>query len=110
MKILKLLALLTIGAGFFLVFNPLAGAVTLTLLLGFLVLLSGTSEIFTAIEMRPAKGWGWLLFAASISVIAGMLIIGGWPAGSLVLLGLILGIKFLAAGLAQLLLAFTITK
>src|SRR5580704_2788946 len=52
-----LLSLLSIAAGVFLLFNPLAGAVALTLLVGVIFMFQGAFEIFFAFEMRPHTGW-----------------------------------------------------
>jgi uncharacterized membrane protein HdeD (DUF308 family) len=101
-----LLSLLTLATGLFLLFNPLAGAVTLTLILAFILMFSGTNEIISAFDIRPAPGWVWLLLSAAVSMIAGMMIIVGLPGPSLIILGLILGFKFVSAGLAQLMLVW----
>jgi uncharacterized membrane protein HdeD (DUF308 family) len=49
-----LLSLLSIAAGVFLLFNPLAGAVALTLMVGVVFIFQGAFELFFAFEMRPA--------------------------------------------------------
>lgn len=60
-----LLALPTLAAGLFLLFNPLAGALALTLMLGVIFVLQGASEIVFAVEMRPHGAWSGCCSPAS---------------------------------------------
>jgi uncharacterized membrane protein HdeD (DUF308 family) len=95
-----LLSLLSIAAGVFLLFNPLAGAVALTLLLGVIFAFQGAFEIFFAIEMRPHTGWVGMLISGIASVVMSVLIAAGWPAVSVIVLGILLGVNFFSTGLA----------
>lgn len=94
-----LLGLLSIAAGAFLIFNPLAGAVALTLVIGLLLMLQGTSEIYFAFEMRPHTGWSAMLLSGLASALVALLIVAGWPGISLIALGVLLGVNFLSTGL-----------
>lgn len=93
------LALLSIAAGIFLLVNPLAGEVALTLMLGMLFMLQGAFEIFFAFEMRPFSGWTGMLVAGLLSVAAALVIIAAWPGISLFVLGLLIGINFISSGI-----------
>ena len=94
-----LIALLTIAAGVFLLFNPLAGAIALTVMLGILFMIQGAFEITLAFEMRPHAAWMWMLLSGLASVVLALVIAFGLPAISLVALGILLGINFLSTGL-----------
>jgi uncharacterized membrane protein HdeD (DUF308 family) len=94
-----LIGLLTLVAGLFLVFNPIAGAVTLTILLGVLFLFQGAFELVLAFEMRPQRNWVWMLFSGAASVILAIIIAVGLPGISAIALGILLGINFLSTGL-----------
>jgi uncharacterized membrane protein HdeD (DUF308 family) len=95
----NLFGLLSTAAGVFLLFNPLAGAVALTLVVGVMFIFQGVSEIMFAMEMRPASGWVGMLLSGIASIALAIIIVSGWPGISLVVLGLLLGINFLTTGL-----------
>ena len=94
-----LLGLVSIAAGVFLVFNPLAGAVALTLMVGVIFSFQGAFEIVFAFEMRPHPGWVGMLLSGIASVVMAVLIAAGWPGISVIVLGILLGVNFLTTGL-----------
>jgi uncharacterized membrane protein HdeD (DUF308 family) len=94
----NLFGLLSTAAGVFLLFNPFAGAVALTLLLGIMFMFQGASELVFALEMRPASGWVGMLLSGLASIALAIIIVTGWPGISLIALGLLIGINFLTTG------------
>jgi len=100
-----LISLLSIAAGLFLLFNPLAGAAALTIMIAILFLIQGVFELVFAFEMLPHPGWVWMLISGLASLILGVVIAGGWPGTSLFALGLLLGINFVTTGLGYLFVA-----
>lgn len=94
-----LLSLLSIAAGVFLLFNPLAGAVALTLVVGILFIVQGAFELVFAFETRPHRGWVGMLISGIASVILAILIAAGWPAVSAIVLGILLGVNLLSTGI-----------
>lgn len=96
----NLFGLLSGAAGVFLLFNPMAGAVTLTLILGIMFMFQGASELVFALETRPAKGWISILISGLASILLAVIIVSGWPGISAIALGLLLGINFLTTGIA----------
>lgn len=95
-----LLSLISIVAGVFLLFNPLAGAAALTLVVGGVFVLQGVFEISFAFEMRPHPGWVGILLSGIASLVMSVLIAAGWPAISAIVLGILLGVNFISTGLA----------
>ncbi|HVH75303.1 MAG TPA: DUF308 domain-containing protein [Stellaceae bacterium] len=93
-----LLALLTLAAGLFLLLNPLAGALALTLMLGVIFVLQGASEIVFAVEMRPHGAWLGMLLSGIASLAMAALIAAGWPGISAIALGILLGVNFVSTG------------
>lgn len=87
--------------GFLLVANPLAGAVSLAIIVGALLAAAGAVEITLALRIRPRKGWGWLLANGVLSIVLAILIAIGWPLDSLVLIGYFVGLQILACGVAR---------
>lgn len=94
-----LLGLVSLAAGGFILFSPLAGAVALTLLLGVVLMLQGAFEIVFAFEMRPHPGWWAMFFSGLASAVLAFIIAIGWPAISVVALGIMLGVNFISTGL-----------
>ncbi|MBN9587586.1 MAG: hypothetical protein BGN85_04580 [Alphaproteobacteria bacterium 64-11] len=90
--------LLFVAAGLFLLFSPMAGAVALTLMVGLLFMFQGAVETYFALEMRPHRGWGPMLLSAIASIVVAILIVVGWPAISLVALGVLTGVNFISTG------------
>jgi uncharacterized membrane protein HdeD (DUF308 family) len=97
-----LLGLLSIAAGVFLLFNPITGAVVLTVMVGMIFMFQGAFEIVFAFETRPLKGWGWVLFSGIASIVLAVLIMAGWPRISAVALGILFGVNFISMGFGYL--------
>jgi uncharacterized membrane protein HdeD (DUF308 family) len=98
-----ILSLLSIAAGAFLLFNPLAGAVALTLVIGVIFIFQGAFELFFAFETRPHQGWVGMLISGLASIVMAVLIAAGWPAVSLVVLGILLGVNLVTTGIGYIL-------
>jgi uncharacterized membrane protein HdeD (DUF308 family) len=95
-----LLALLSIAAGVFLLWNPAAGAVGLTLMVGAIFMVEGAFEMVFAFEMRPNRGWSAVMVSAVASIVVAVLIAAGWPQISVLVLGILLGVNFIVTGLS----------
>ena len=100
-----LLGLLKLGAGLIVFFHPITGMLYLTTLVGIVFIFEGAFEMSFAFELRPLKGWGWQLFSAVLSILAGGIIISSLPTASLWLVGFIFGINILSSGLATIFIA-----
>lgn len=97
-------------AGVWLAFFPLTGVLTLTVFVAFLFIFQGALECAIAFRIRPAKGWGGMLFAGVIAILVGAMIIGGLPGTAAWALGFLVGIKLMSSGWAYLLLALSARK
>jgi uncharacterized membrane protein HdeD (DUF308 family) len=94
--------------GGLLLFYPMAGAQALTLVLAAFLLVEGIVRIAMALRLRPAPGWGWLLFGGIMAVILALLIWVQWPASGLLVLGLLIGINFLFTGWSLIMVAIAV--
>ncbi len=94
----NLLGLLSAAAGVFLLLNPLAGALALTLVLGAMLIIQGAAELMFALEARPAPGWVGMLVSGIASIALAVIIASGWPHISRIALGILLGINFISTG------------
>jgi uncharacterized membrane protein HdeD (DUF308 family) len=95
-----LLGLLAIVAGFLLVFNPLAGVVSITLIVGIYFFIDGIFRVFLAFQLQPNANWGWVLLNGILMIILGILIWSEWPFAASWVLGLLVGIGLLFSGLS----------
>lgn len=103
-------SLLQVAAGIFLVVNPLAGAVALTLFIAVLFMFQGAYELALAFTMGKGTPRGWVILSAIISILAGVLIASGMPGLSVVVLGVLVGVNFLSSGLALMMLSRTLRR
>ncbi|TMH35884.1 MAG: HdeD family acid-resistance protein [Betaproteobacteria bacterium] len=94
--------ILYVALGVLLVMNPIAAAATLALLVGGLMAASGVVEIMLAFRHKPNAGWGWLFANGILSIVLAILIVIGWPVGSLVLIGYLVGFQIITCGIARL--------
>jgi uncharacterized membrane protein HdeD (DUF308 family) len=94
-----LTGLIALAAGAFILFNPLAGATALTLILAVVFLIQGSFEIFFAFELRPHAGWTGMLLSGLASAVLAIIIAAGWPEVSTIALGILMGVNFLTTGL-----------
>jgi uncharacterized membrane protein HdeD (DUF308 family) len=92
-----LLGLLYIGLGIALISQPITSAVILTFPFGLVLMVSGLVRIYLGIGYWADNGW-LLLVSGIIGVLAGLVILTGWPTTGLWLIGTLLGIDLLAHG------------
>ncbi|MGE0626474.1 MAG: HdeD family acid-resistance protein [Hyphomicrobiaceae bacterium] len=81
-------------------FNPFAGAVVITAIIGAVFLLQGISQISMALSVRPNDGWGWMLTAGIVTVLASIWLFFRIPVIGLFAPGMIVGIALLFEGWA----------
>jgi uncharacterized membrane protein HdeD (DUF308 family) len=101
-----LLAIVYGWIGVYLLMHPLAGLVSLTLVLGIYLLIEGILEIVEAVWLRPHPGWGWILFDGVVSLILGAIVWRSWPFSSVWAIGTLVGISMLFSGITRLMLSF----
>jgi uncharacterized membrane protein HdeD (DUF308 family) len=101
--LLKLLfAGLTVLVGISVLTQPGIALVNLTLLLGIFFVVDGFFSFIVAWNVKPEKGWGWLVFNALVTVVLGIMILKGWPQASLFVIGILVGIRLIFAGVTML--------
>jgi uncharacterized membrane protein HdeD (DUF308 family) len=93
-----LLGALYIVAGFVTFENPLLAAALLTLLLGFSLVASGVMRFVLAFSMKEEMPWIWVGASGVITLLLGLIILAHWPVSGLYILGLLLGIDLIIAG------------
>lgn len=92
-------------AGAALLVHPVHGAVALTLLAGFAFIVEGIVRCGFAIQIRPERGWGWMLFGSIVGVLVGIMLLIQLPISGLWALGVLAGINLLVTGWTFIMLA-----
>jgi uncharacterized membrane protein HdeD (DUF308 family) len=105
---LKPVLLLIIGS--LILFYPVKGVEVVGLLLAIYLLLDAMGSFALAQSIYPAKGWGSMTFNGVISALLASLFLIGWPATSLWLVGLYVGISLLFDGWALVAIGWALRK
>ena len=99
---LKLLIGILYGiAGVLLVAFPAAGVVSLTGVLGMMLVAEGIVEMIIAFGAPALSGRGWFVFSAISSVLLGVLILAQWPSSSAWAIGTLVGVGALINGITR---------
>ena len=93
--------LLAVLLGLILIARPLAGVLTLTMVLIAFFVLEGITAIVVAVQHREhLRSWGWVLFSGIVDLLLAYLIWAGWPSSADWAIGLLVGINMLFFGLS----------
>jgi uncharacterized membrane protein HdeD (DUF308 family) len=95
------LGILYVAFGLVVVRQPASGALILTYALALFILASGVVRIFLAFRHWRQLGW-IMLISGAFGVLAGLVILAGWPATGLWVLGVLLAIDLISHGIAWL--------
>ncbi|WP_281612986.1 DUF308 domain-containing protein [Flammeovirga sp. SubArs3] len=105
-----LLGLLLIGGGIITFTFPLATYITIAILFAYFFVIEGISEvIFSIVNRKKMKGWGWTLLYGLFSIIIGVILILN-PHISVNTMPLYYGILFLTKSIIGISLAISIHK
>jgi uncharacterized membrane protein HdeD (DUF308 family) len=97
-----LLGALYLFAGGYLIFHPLSGLLSLTLLLAAYLFIEGIIEIINAYQVRPRHGTAWLWINAAITLILAIMIWKTWPVSSTWAIGTLVGLSMIFSGFSRL--------
>jgi len=100
-------ALLSIVVGGVLLWKPVEGAVSLTIVLTAFFIVEGIFQAVAAFTYRDAmpRSWGWLLASGLADLALAAIIIAGWPGTAAWTLGLLVGVNLLTTGWAVVMVA-----
>jgi uncharacterized membrane protein HdeD (DUF308 family) len=96
-----LLGVLYVAFGIALLNRPVAGALMLTYFLGLVLLVSGIVRVLLSFRHWREAGW-LMLLSGAFGIIAGLIVLTGFPTTGLWVLGLVLGIDLISHGAAWL--------
>ena len=100
-----ILGILLIALGVSLLKNPLQGVISLTIVVGAMVLSAGISRIVFAFKEKGHARWA-LLLSGAISLLLGIMIFGNFPQSAVTLLGIFLAVELLSNGISLMILSF----
>lgn len=93
-------ALIAIAAGIVLLWRPLQGTLTLTIIVGIYFVCEGVATVMYAFAHRRelTQRWGWMLASGVVDIIIAAIIITGLPGSALWAIGLLVGINLVFGG------------
>lgn len=92
------MGILQVVVGYLFITRPVAGALTLTVLITVFFALEGVAKISLALMMRPLANWGFILFSGVTALVFALIIWISWSETAHWLLGLFLGINMVFLG------------
>lgn len=101
------LGLLYLIFGVVLIVNPIAASFALTLVFAAFLIASGVVRFVLAWRYWQILGW-LLVLSGAVAILAGGVILSGWPTSGLWVLGLILGIDLVMHGMWWIVFAFAL--
>jgi uncharacterized membrane protein HdeD (DUF308 family) len=107
--LMALLGVLSLIIGIYAVRHLAVSLLALGLLLGIYWVVSGTTELFTAISVKDMSGRGWTALMGVLSIIAGLILVS-YPGISLVTLAVIVSVWLLVFGFGEIALAFQLRR
>lgn len=105
-----LFGLAALAAGLILLFWPLQGIVTLTIVVGVFFLLAGAFKTVAGFVLRPFPGWGWVGLSGALSGLLGLLLLFGLPGTASWAIGLLVGIDLMFLGAAEIAMASALRR
>jgi uncharacterized membrane protein HdeD (DUF308 family) len=79
---------------------PMVATIAVTILIGWLFVISGVVGLITTFQMRNAPGFWWSLLSAVLGIVAGIVLLA-WPIPGAISLTLLLTVFFTIEGLAS---------
>jgi uncharacterized membrane protein HdeD (DUF308 family) len=96
-----LIGIVYLAAAFYMLALPVAGVVTLTLVLAFYIAVEGVFELVVFSLLRRLPGSAWFLVDGVVSLLVASLILFHWPSSSLWAVGTLVGVSMLFSGIAR---------
>ena len=96
--------------GVLIYFNPLKGALAITLLIALIFFAQGALQIALAVKVRRQEGWNWLLVSGLVALGASATLTLKLPYTRFLTPGTVAGISLLVAGGAYMAIAFMLRR
>ena len=93
------LGVLTSMLGFFMVFRPVIGVLSLTVIIAIFLLLQGVGKAVMAFRFKKSPSFWALLLSAILTLALALMIFNNFPQSALSLMGVFLSIELMAVGI-----------
>lgn len=93
-----LIGVIVLVGGLAMYILPVFAALAITIVVAATFLAQGVFQVLLAFRLRPRDGWGWILFAGIIALVAGVAIMAQYPFSGLWVPGVLAGISLLFTG------------
>lgn len=80
--------------------RPFSGAIALTLLLAWILLIAGGGEVVLGFKIRPQKGWFWLILSGIVAIAVSIWLFLRIPFAGVFVPGVALGVALIFEGWA----------
>lgn len=107
-KLLVGIAYLCIGT--YLLWHPVLGVASLTLVLACLFLIEGVLNIVLFSRMRSVRGSSWVLIDGIVTLFLGLMIYLQWPSSSAWVIGTLVGISLILSGVTRVMLSLAVRR
>ncbi|MBU3030372.1 HdeD family acid-resistance protein [Paracoccus marinaquae] len=91
--------------GVMLLAKPLAGIISLTLMVAMLFMATGIFKVVMSFSLRGTGAFWLLLISGAISVLLAVMIFGNFPAAAATILGILLAVELISSGISMIALA-----
>lgn len=105
-----LVGLAYIAFGGYLIYRPLLGVASLTLLLAALFVIEGVFDLVLYSKIRALHGSTWVLVDGIITLLLGLMIYMQWPSSALWAIGLLVGISMMISGFTRIAMTMAIRQ
>ena len=96
------LGILQLVVGFLFIADPIAGVLTITMMLALFFALEGIIKIYMGLMIRPLPHWEYVLLSGVTALVLATAILVFWPVIPQWLLGIFIGINMMMLGVAML--------
>jgi uncharacterized membrane protein HdeD (DUF308 family) len=102
-------AVLSVVVGVLLIWKPVQGAFSLTLVLTTFFIVEGIFHIVASLTYRNVMpgSWGWMFASGVADLALAAIIMAGWPLSAGLVMGLLVGVNLITSGLALVMAAIT---
>lgn len=103
-----LIALLFIAVGVLIVIDPVLASVSMTLVLGIVIVADGIAHLLMAWQLRRGTNVGLMVLSGLLTAVLGAMIIASWPLSGLTVIGLFVALELIFHGIAYATLALAL--
>lgn len=105
-----LVGMIELLGGILVYFNPMKGAIAITLVIALVLIAEGLAQLGLAIKMRAQSGAGWMFLSSVITIVVGAALAMRLPYNGIYTPGTLVGVSLLFAGWAYIAIALAARK